>query len=81
MVKICIVYLVSPRDHIHSGAAMKQDGISKMEVFRESLKTVKNYLPEYPIIVFHEDYTEEDQKSCNDIIGSCLLYTSPSPRD
>ena len=74
MVKICIVYLVSPRNHTHTKAAMKKDGISKMEVFKESLKSVKKYLPEYPIIVFHEDYTEYDQQSCKDVIERDMKF-------
>ena len=74
MVKICIVYLVSPRSHVHSSAAMKQDGISKFEVFKESLKTAKKYLPDYPIIVFHEDYTEKDIEECNEVISKELQF-------
>ena len=69
--KICIVYLVSPRSHTHSSAAMKQDGISKFEVFKESLKTAKKYLPDYPVIVFHEDYSDTDIEECNKVMYDC----------
>ena len=74
MYKICIVYLVSPREHTHTKAAMKKDGISKMEVYQESLKTVKKYLPEYDVITYHEDYTDEDQKACIEALGRDIKF-------
>ncbi|MEK6958767.1 MAG: hypothetical protein AABW59_01845 [archaeon] len=58
--KICIVYLVSPRKETHTGSAMKKEGISKLDVFTESLKSARKFLPEYPVIIFHEDYTKDD---------------------
>ncbi|VVB74506.1 Glycolipid 2-alpha-mannosyltransferase [uncultured archaeon] len=67
--KICIVYLVSPRDHVHTSSATKKEGISKMEVFKESVKSARKYLPKYPILVFHEDYTEEDKKGVMEFAG------------
>ena len=50
---------------------MKQDGISKFEVFKESLKTAKKYLPDYPVIVFHEDYSDTDIEECDKVMYDC----------
>lgn len=62
--KLCIVYLVSPREHIHGKGFMNYPiEVTKMQVFKESLKTAVDYLPNYPIFVFHEDYTSFDKKS------------------
>lgn len=72
--KICIIYLVSPRDSTHTDATVKQHGISKMEVFIESLKTVNNYLPKYPILVFHEDYNSNDKKRIQKVSNSKVKF-------
>ncbi|MDD3127520.1 MAG: hypothetical protein PHT27_07890 [Candidatus Izemoplasmatales bacterium] len=62
--KICIVYLVSPRKHLHEKGFMGfEKEISKMDIFIESLKTAVKYLPNYPIYIFHEDYTSTDKKN------------------
>ena len=60
--KLCIIYLVSPREHMHSKGFMGfEKEISKMDIFIESLKTAVKYLPNYPIYIFHEDYTNADK--------------------
>ena len=50
---LCIVYLASPRNFTIQGD-------SRYNVLRASLRIVRKVLPNIPVVVFHEDYTEED---------------------
>jgi len=59
--KVCIVYLVSPRESTHSDNFSKIFRASKMDIFIESVKQARQFLPCYPILVFNEDYTTEDE--------------------
>lgn len=60
--KVCIVYLVSPRERMHEKGFMNYPRVvSKLEIFKDSLKTAVKYLPNYPIYIFHEDYTIADK--------------------
>jgi len=62
--KICIVYLTSPTKEVHSVGFMgHREAVRKIEILNESIKTVVKYLPNYPIIIFHEDYTKKDMES------------------
>ncbi len=60
--KICVVYLASPRNEVHSDNLFKQKNIPKIDVLIESIKTCKKFLSEYPIIIFHEDFNSQDIK-------------------
>lgn len=50
---VCIVYLASPRGFMI-------EGHNRQDVLRASISIVRKVLPNIPVIVFHEDYTEED---------------------
>lgn len=70
------MYLVSPRNETHNSWAMKKDGISKIDAFIESLKSARRFLPNYPILVFHEDYTEVDFARIREVApGADLVFT------
>lgn len=59
--RICVVYLASPRTHIHNKGFMGlEKPTPKIEILKESIKTTVDYLPNYPILVFHEDFIKED---------------------
>ncbi|MFA5125920.1 MAG: hypothetical protein WC462_02875 [archaeon] len=67
--KVCIVYLASPSSHIHTPGFMGlKKTTRKIEILKESLKTAINFLPEYPILIFHEDYTKSDKTSIKKIV-------------
>lgn len=51
--KSCIVYLASPLSFIEP----TQPELSRFEILKTSLRTVKKHLPGLPIIIFHEDYS------------------------
>jgi hypothetical protein len=62
--KICIVYLVSPTKEVHSVGFMGyKTQVRKIDVLNESIKTAVKYLPAYPYLIFHEDYTKADMES------------------
>lgn len=73
--KICIVYLASPRKDTHFAGFMGMEKeSSKMHVFLESLKSAKEYLPKYQVIVFHEDFTEGDMKASVKALGRKIKF-------
>jgi len=53
VMSVCIVYLASPRN-------FTVYGIRRYDVLRKSLAITRKCLPNVPVFVFHEDYTEED---------------------
>jgi hypothetical protein len=53
----CIVYLASPRSH-HIYNDLRQ--ASRLELLQGSLKITRRVFPDVDILVFHEDYTEEE---------------------
>lgn len=56
----CIIYLASPRDWpIHP----KTNLTRRYEALKYSLVSVRMMIPNLPIYVFHEDYTEEDKNA------------------
>ncbi len=55
MLNLIVVYLASPRD---SGWL----DWKRIDCLEASLKLLKLHAPQWPVIVFHEDYTDEDQK-------------------
>jgi hypothetical protein len=72
--RICVVYLVSPRAHMHNIGFMNfKKETSKLEVFKESLKTAVEYLPPYPIFIYHEDYTKKDIKDIETIAKGRII--------
>jgi hypothetical protein len=72
--KLCIVYLVSPSKSVHSTGFMGfQKNLRKIELLKQSLFTVKKYLPDYPIMFFHEDYTANDMKNIKQIVNKQKL--------
>ena len=56
----CIVYLASPRSH-HIYNDPKQ--ASRIELLRGSLRITRNLFPSTDILVFHEDYTDDEFKT------------------
>lgn len=53
----CVVYLASPRSfHIYNDPAQA----SRVELLKGSLETARRCFPTVDILVFHEDYTEEE---------------------
>jgi hypothetical protein len=50
---ICIVYLASPREFTYGA-------YRRIDMLRHSISIVKRTLPTLDILVFHENYTEED---------------------
>jgi hypothetical protein len=53
----CIVYLASPRNHhIYNDPTQE----SRLELLQGSLKITRSLFPTVDILVFHEDYTEEE---------------------
>jgi hypothetical protein len=53
----CIIYLASPRDHhIYNDSTQA----SRLELLQGSLRIARRLFPETDILVFHEDYTEEE---------------------
>lgn len=55
MSSVCIVYLASPRN-------FTIEGHNRYDVLRASVLIVRKVLPHIPVIIFHEDYTEEDMR-------------------
>lgn len=54
---VCIVYLASPRSfHIYDDPTK----ISRLELLRQSTSLTRSLFPTTDILVFHEDYIEED---------------------
>lgn len=63
-----IVYLASPRDREHGGTLRR-------DMLLASLKSAKACLPvELPVIVFHEDYTEEDKALLRSVGLQCDFH-------
>lgn len=54
---LCIVYLASPR------AAQIVGGQLRIEMLRASIQYTRHCFPETDILVFHEDYTDDDKAS------------------
>lgn len=54
---LCVVYLASPRSFMTGRGGT---GHSRYDVLKVSLERTRRALPTVDIIVFHEDYTEED---------------------
>lgn len=55
--RVCIVYLASPRDFM---TGRNRTGHLRYTVLSASLMITRRVLPNLDVIVFHEDYTEED---------------------
>lgn len=56
----CVIYLASPRDfHIYNDPA----NFSRIELLRGSVSITRRIFPDVDILVFHEDYTEDDKTS------------------
>jgi hypothetical protein len=61
---ICIVYLASPTKDMHTPGFMGfKEPVSKTFILLESIKTAVKYLPNYPYLIFHEDFTKKDMDS------------------
>jgi hypothetical protein len=56
----CIVYLASPRSHHIYNDPTK---FSRLELLQGSVEIARDRFPTTDILVFHEDYTEEDMDS------------------
>lgn len=55
----CVVYLASPRNHhIYNDPTQ----FSRLELLQGSVSIVRTMFPTVDILVFHEDYTEEDME-------------------
>ena len=54
---------------------------TKARAFRDKLDTFFDKYPQEDLLAFVEDALESDEDSLITKEGSCLLYTSPSPRD
>lgn len=52
---MCIVYLASPILSLEP----TQSGLSRFDVLKISLHSVQKYLPGFPILIFHEDYSQK----------------------
>lgn len=81
----CIVYLASPRSHHIYNDPTKY---SRLELLQGSVAIARNLFPTIDILVFHEDYTDEDMASLPgvtkfisvDFTGREHLYTRPLRR-
>ncbi len=62
---VCITYLVGPLNRV----IKSEPGLTRYDVLRRSLRSVKQYLPALPIIIFHEDYNERQFSELREIIG------------
>ncbi len=62
MSDLAVVYLCSPR------AAGWMDW-ARLDCLAASLKLLRLHAPPWPVIIFHEDYTDEDKKRLTDIAG------------
>lgn len=54
---MCIVYLASPRSH---RVANNPTGVPRIQLLQGSLRITRKLFPDIDILVFHEDYTEEE---------------------
>lgn len=68
--RICIVYLLAPGNSLHSKGFMgNKKRVTRFHIFKKSLKTTLNYLPNYPIIIFYENYDKKKIFEIKRIIG------------
>jgi hypothetical protein len=64
----CIVYLASPRSmRIYEQVGMDTSQPRRMDLLRGSLKITRSCFPNTDILIFHEDYTEDDMRSLSDL--------------
>lgn len=68
VVDFCVVYLASPR-------LAAVGGVPRLTALLASLRSVRACLPESsPVLIFHEDYTEEDKDQIRAIVPSCEFH-------